>query len=79
MLKWFLAMLFFIILAIPAFALFKGQSIEGSINASRGFILFLPAFGYFFSFNYSKEETLQLINLFTSAAVVLSVVVFAFS
>jgi hypothetical protein len=77
-LKWFLAMLIFIILAIPVFALFKGQSIEGSINASRGFILFLPAFGYFFSFNYSKAEMLQLINLFTSAAVILSVVVFIF-
>lgn len=77
-LKWFLAMLLFIVLAIPAFAMFKGHSLESSINASRGFILFLPAFVYFFSFSYSKVEITEIINLFTSAAVILSVVVFAF-
>lgn len=76
-LKGFIAMLFFIVLAIPVFALFKGHSIERSINASRGFILFLPAFVYFFSYHYSKDEVRKLINLFTSGAVVLSVVVFA--
>jgi hypothetical protein len=77
-LKWFLAMLLFIVLAIPVFALFKGQSIESSINASRGFILFLPAFVYFYSFNYTKTETTKIINLFTSVAIILSVAVFVF-
>jgi hypothetical protein len=76
-LKWFVAMLFFIVVAIPVFALFKGQSIESSINASRGFILFLPAFVYFFSFDYSKNEVSEIINVFTSAALILSLIVFA--
>lgn len=77
-LKWFVGMLFFIVLAIPVFAIFKGQSIESSVNASRGFILFLPAFVYFFSFDYTKEEVDDILNLFTSAAVILAVVVFIF-
>lgn len=76
-LKWFAITLFFILAAIPVFALLKGQPLVRSINASRGFLLYLPAFLYFLCFDYKKYETEQIIKIFTSLAVIAAVGVFA--
>lgn len=76
-LKWFTAMLFFIIISIPVFVLLKGHGLIRSINVSRGFILFPPAFIYFFSFKYASEDIDQILKWFVNIALVSAIIVFA--
>ena len=77
-LKWFTAMLFFIVLSIPVFVLLKGHALIRSINVSRGFILFLPAFIYFFSFSYSKKDIGEISKWLINIAIAFAVIVFFF-
>lgn len=76
-LKFFLLFLVFIVVSIPFFAIIKGQPVVSSINSARGFLLFLPAFTYFFSFSYNKAEIDKLFNLHFSVAIAIGVVTLA--
>lgn len=48
----FIAFLIFIAASIPLFVIFQGDPLMRSINGSRDFIIFIPAFLYFLSFRY---------------------------
>lgn len=72
----FFLSLLFIAVAIPLFVVFQGDPVMRSINGARDFLIYIPAFLYFFSFRYSPEEMDKLVNHLLIISLVSAVVAF---
>lgn len=75
--KTFLIFLIFIAASIPLCVIFQGDPVMRSINGSRDFIIFIPAFLYFFSFYYDRPLLIRMVTLILVVACVSSVFVLA--